>query len=127
MSPIVLRENDVEKYLFENLSELGHHKKYSKNSRQKELECGTLDILAKNSIDNPVVIEIKIGQAEHAALGQILAYMAGVENELIDKSVSGIIIAESFSPKLKIAVSRLRDIELYQFEPNFSFEHKEIE
>lgn len=122
-------EKEIEKHLFNNLSELSsEYKKYSDSSRQKQVESGVIDILARDLDHNPVVIEIKLGEAKHDAFGQIMAYMGDIENELLAESVSGIIVAESFSKKLKHAIMYDKFfIHLHQYELNFNFDRYYVE
>jgi len=118
-----LYEKEIENHLFNNLSELeDEFERFSKNSTQKSVESGVLDILARDDTDAPTVIEIKLGKAKHDSLGQILAYIADIEQELNTETVFGIIVAESFNKKLEHAVSGLWYIDLYEYELNFEFE-----
>lgn len=116
-------ERDVQKYLAKNLSQLQDEltTKSDRTGKEVTVDSGRIDILAENSEDEPVVIEIKTGEAKHDALGQIQAYMSEVMKEN-SGNVTGIIVAEDFSTKLTSAVTIARNVELYTYEIEFDFE-----
>jgi len=67
-------ERDLEDFLSNNLGVLEEGLKLIE--RQKELPgVGRLDILAKDKNGNYVVIELKAGNADEKAVGQLLAYI----------------------------------------------------
>ena len=55
-------------------------------------------------------------------VGQLLRYMAWVEKNLADpdETVKGMIIARSISQDLRLATSRIKDVELYEYELSIS-------
>lgn len=77
-----------------------------------------IDILAVDSNNDLVVIELKVSKGYDRAVGQLLRYMAWIEKKLADQSqkVRGIIIARQVSEDLQLACSKVSDIELMEYE-----------
>lgn len=117
-------ERNLEKYMLDDLSniEAGLTTIDEGDSQQRKVESGFLDILAKDENGNPVVIELKAGEAKHDALGQAMSYMADIADEFTDGSIRGIIVAKSFSKQLISAVSIQANVELYRYTVQFSFD-----
>lgn len=89
-------------------------------SQQYRTDIGQIDILAKDKkTGSYVVIELKKGQTSDDTVGQIARYMGWVEDELGDKSVKGVIIAQSFDKKLQYALKRVSGVEVFIYEINF--------
>jgi hypothetical protein len=82
--------------------------------------AGRIDILAVDSSGNTVVIELKAGEADRDAIGQILAYMGDLRRD--GKMTRGILVAGDFTPRLISAASVVPSIELRKYSFNFSFE-----
>lgn len=73
--------------------------------RQKTTDAGIIDLLCLDKNDNYVVIELKKDMASDKVVGQILRYMAWVEDNLSDReSVRGIIVAQGHDKKLEYAI-----------------------
>ena len=89
---------------------------------------GRIDILTKEkNTGNFIVIELKGGKASSDVVGQILSYMAWVEENLADNSkVKGIIICQDVDEKLKFALKKTKDIEVYTFKMSFTVEEFEL-
>jgi hypothetical protein len=83
---------------------------------------GRIDILAVSN-DSFYVLELKLGLATDAALGQLLRYMGWVRMHLAKgKTVFGVVIAAAISPKLSYAASNLANIHLMEYRMAFSLE-----
>jgi RecB family endonuclease NucS len=126
MSVSISLERDLEEYLVRNLGQLeAGLKLYSKGSttgRQFNTDTGKVDILASDRTGDFVVIELKAGIANSAALGQVLAYMSWVRQHIAQgKEVRGIIIADDFDTKLKHAVHETPSVCLKKYEVSFTF------
>jgi len=76
------------------------------------IDGGRIDIHAKDAKDNLVILELKINQAPHSTLTQILSYMATIKNQYEGKNVRGIILAEKFDKRLKLAVTQVPNVSL---------------
>lgn len=85
---------------------------------------GFIDILAKDSDNNFVVIELKRGKSNQKVVGQILSYIGWVQKNLADgKKVRGIIIVADGNNALQDAISVVSDtISLKYYRVTFSFE-----
>jgi hypothetical protein len=125
-------EEDVERYLINNLDKLepglklyisggktGHQFVVSVNEK--------IDILAIDGNEDYVVIEIKRGKANDEAFGQIVGYISYVKHAIADEHhVRGIIVANSFSGRLKYAVKAMPDVILKQYAVNFEFSDVDV-
>lgn len=76
-----------------------------------------VDILAVDTQNNYVVIELKVSRGYDRVVGQLLRYMGWIKKEHADASqkVRGIIIAREISDDLLLACNGLKDIELFAY------------
>ncbi|MEG9434145.1 endonuclease NucS domain-containing protein [Terriglobus sp. ADX1] len=74
-----------------------------------------IDILAKDKAGTPVVIELKRGLGYDKVVGQALLYQGMIAREMNIQRVRIILIASEVSDELKIASSRLSDIDLLEY------------
>ena len=125
-------ESDLQKYLAKNLSVIkpGLTPYESEGISGIEFPAGdgrSIDILAIDSNDDFVVIELKVSRGYDRVVGQLLRYMAWVrQNEATsNQKVYGIIIAREISNDLLLASSEARDIQLFEYE--LSFNLKQVE
>lgn len=77
-----------------------------------------IDILAVDARNNLVVIELKVSKGYDRVVGQLLRYMAWLEQNQADpgQQVRGIIIARDISEDLKLACLRVTDVSLFEYE-----------
>lgn len=76
-----------------------------------------IDLLAVDKDNNLVVVELKVSRGYERTIGQLLLYRAWVRENLADgKKVRGVIIAKTISPDLKLAVSEIQDIDVFEYE-----------
>ncbi|RLG74820.1 MAG: hypothetical protein DRO12_06400 [Thermoprotei archaeon] len=114
-------ERDLEDYLSRNLDVVEEGLRLVE--RQKELPgVGRLDILARDRSGNFVVIELKAGQADERAVGQLQAYMEYLREHGY-RNVRGILIAASYTPKAVYAAKAVKDIRLARYEVQFKIEY----
>ena len=104
------REAQIQDWVVTNIRELGLHNP----RREFSTDVGRIDVLA-DSENGKAVIEIKRGRAGDRALGQLLGYM-GARGESTGSHPQGMLIAESFTTRVRKAVSGLDDVSLHQFE-----------
>ena len=84
-------------------------------------EVGIIDILTRSDNGDFYVFELKLGRGADAALGQILRYMGWVDKHLSgENEVHGIVLASEISKKLKYAVTKVPNVELFEYELAFS-------
>ncbi|SRR5260370_397660 len=120
-------EQDLERSLLDNLGRLEKGLKlYEKNGvRGQQMDAkpaGRIDILADHASGDLVVIELKAGEADRQVCGQIQAYMGWVKANLAGKrKVRGIIVANEFTDRLKLAVIVAPDLTLKKYDIVFSF------
>ena len=83
-----------------------------------------IDILAVENGRDLLVIELKVSKGYDRAIGQLLRYMAWIEKNLAEpaQKVKGMIIARSISDDLRLATSRVRDVELYEYKLSITLE-----
>ena len=84
--------------------------------------AGRIDLLAVDSQQNLVVVEIKAGDADRQVCGQIQAYMGWVKANLAgQRGVRGIIVAHEFTERAKLAAMVVPDLSLKKYRVNFVF------
>jgi RecB family endonuclease NucS len=102
-------ESDLESFLLADLNQLekGLTVFQANGVSGRQLAAGAagrIDILAKDTQGNFVVIEVKAGEADRQVCGQVQAYMGWVTERLANGScVRGIIVASDFTERLKLA------------------------
>ena len=81
-----------------------------------------IDILAVENEQDLVVIELKVSKGYDRTLGQLLRYMAWIKKNLADPNqrVKGMIIARTVSEDLRLAVSIVNDVELFEYQLSIS-------
>lgn len=86
-----------------------------------------IDILAVENGQDLIVIELKVSKGYDRAIGQLLRYMAWIEKNLAEpeQKVKGMIIARSISEDLRLAASRVKDVELFEYELSISLKRIE--
>ena len=120
-------ERDLESHLVADLSQIETGLQLFKENgllgQQLDAKpAGRIDILAISNNNELVVIELKAGEADRQVCGQILAYMNWVKDTLAGpRKVRGIIIANEFSERLRLAVKTLSDVKLRKYSVKFNF------
>jgi hypothetical protein len=77
-----------------------------------------VDILAIDERNNLVVIELKVSRGYDRVVGQILRYMAWIQQNHAEPSqqVRGAIVAREISTDLVLACSRVSGVDLYEYQ-----------
>ncbi len=115
-------ERDLRNFLVKNLNllETGIRLYEEEGITGVEFPAGGrfVDILAVDSNNNYVVIELKVSRGYDRVVGQLLRYMAWIEKHQADpgQSVRGVIIAKEISEDLLLACSKVHDVSLYEYE-----------
>lgn len=79
-----------------------------------------IDILAVDSNESFVVIELKVSRGYDRVIGQLLRYMAWVINHLSNgRVVRGIIVASEITDDLRMAASLVSNVSLIEYEIEF--------
>jgi len=85
-----------------------------------EFDAGNryIDILAIDKNNNFVVIELKVSKGYDRVIGQLLRYIAWVEQKMPSRgqTVRGVIICKEISEDLSLACSKIKEIELFEYE-----------
>ena len=81
-----------------------------------------IDILAVENEEELVVIELKVSKGYDKALGQLLRYMAWIKKYLAEpnQKVKGMVVARTVSEDLRLAVSIVNDVELFEYQLSIS-------
>lgn len=96
-------EKDLHEFLQRNLTSL--EEGLSLIESEYTTDIGRIDILAEDIDENLVVIELKAGIAKKEYLGQILSYIASVENANEGRKVRGLMVANDFDYALILEVN----------------------
>lgn len=79
-----------------------------------------IDILAKDSSDRFVVIELKVSRGHDRVFGQLARYMAWIKKNMSPESpVRGIIVANTISDDLRLAASLIPEVSLVEYRMQF--------
>jgi hypothetical protein len=112
-------ERDLQEYLSRELQKLEPgltlFTDEELTGREISTDAGRIDILAKDLKGDLVVIELKVNQAPQSSLTQILSYMAAIKKQYNEKNVRGIIIADKFDKKIKLAVTQVPTVILMRY------------
>lgn len=86
---------------------------------------GRIDILTTDENGKYVIIELKRRKGKRQVIGQILYYMAWVDNfmEKASTPCRGIIIANEVSEDIKLAISLLDRVKVVKYNMNFTIEN----
>jgi hypothetical protein len=115
-------ERDMQKALRENIEQLEPGLTIDDGGRERTVASGRIDITARDTHGNIVVIELKTGEADRDAVAQILAYMGDLIEDQPNASIRGVLIAKSFEPRARAAARAVSSIQLVQYVYLFTFE-----
>lgn len=128
---LISLEADIENSLVANLGQLEPglrlYKEGDKTGQQYQINFdekkkGRIDILAVDNSGGFVVIEIKAGEADRDACGQIQGYMGWVKNHMAEnRTVRGMIVANEFTIRAVYAAKVVPELSLKECKINFSF------
>ncbi len=90
-------------------------------SRQYHTPIGIIDILVRDKKTKQlVVIELKKNQSSDDTVGQLARYMGWLEEHKTNGSpTKGIIIAARYDDRLRYALKKVKDVEVYQYHVAF--------
>lgn len=119
-------ERDLQNYLVKNLETLEPGLRIYDDPEEEiigiEFQAGgrRIDILAVDSDDHFVVVELKVSKGYDRVIGQLARYMAWVKKNMdTAKPVRGIIVANSISEDLKLAASLIDHVDLIEYSMKF--------
>lgn len=117
-------ERDVEEHLIRNLDTLETGLRFVE--RQVVIDVGRVDILAEDADGRRVIIELKVGEAKDAAVGQIARYL-GWYARRDGRSPRGMLIASDFPEPVRYAAEAVKDLALVRYRVQFAFDSITIE
>lgn len=114
-------EADLRDFLARNPSVIEPGLQLYEDDKRKGIEYpvdgGFIDLLTIDRKNEWVVVELKLSRGRNRALGQLLYYMAWVDQNLPrSKPCRGIIIAKEITPDLVLAVKRVPGVSLFRYE-----------
>ncbi|WP_242016988.1 MULTISPECIES: endonuclease NucS domain-containing protein [Trichocoleus] len=115
-------ESDLRDYLAKNLQiiEPGLRLYEEEGITGVEFPVGGrfIDILAVDSKNDFVVIELKVSRGYDRVIGQLLRYMAWIQKNQADseQKIRGVIIARKISEDLMLACSLMQNVKLFEYE-----------
>jgi hypothetical protein len=112
-------ERDLQRALRDNIGQLEPELKTTDGGKEKTIHSGRIDITAVDAGGATVVIELKTGEADRYAIGQILAYMGDLAG---DEKVRGILVARDFSQSAVAAARVVPGLQLRKYNFKFAFE-----
>lgn len=115
-------ERDLHSYLTKAVSEIESGLTLEPNGIEYQIDAGRIDLLAKDSSEKLVVIELKAGVAKDAALGQLLGYIGCLSETHESNTLRGILVASSFDKRLVYAAKALPHIKLVKYSVEFHLE-----
>lgn len=114
-------EADLQAALRANIEQLEDGLEIIDGGVEKKVASGFIDILARDSRQSPVVIELKAVPARRETLGQIAAYMADIEDETGARP-RGLLIAPEFDDKLASGARMIAGLSLVRYGFSFRFD-----
>jgi len=124
-SMIIGLERDIQQVIRGNIERIEAGMIITDGGREQSIGNHWIDITAEDKGGRPVVIELKIGKAEAAAVGQTLHYMDLVE-EKTKKETRGILIAEDFADDTVRIARMSRGLELLSYKVDISFDRVKL-
>jgi len=110
-------EKDLQQYLSVRVSDLEQGLVLVEGGVEYSTDAGRIDLLAKDTDGNFVVIELKAGKGKDAALGQLLGYIGCLSEEY--NNVRGILVCSDYDQRVIYAVKALDNIRLLKYELSF--------
>jgi RecB family endonuclease NucS len=116
-------ERDLQIALRRNIAQLDPLLTVADGGKERTVPSGRIDITARDADGATVVIELKAGEADRDAVGQILSYMGDLMTEA--ERVRGVLVANDFTARAMSAARSARDVTLVRYEFQFTFQHVE--
>ena len=123
-------EKDLQNYLVKNLQAIESGLQLFEDDDVTGIEYPadgrSIDILAVDKNNDFVVFELKVSKGYDRVIGQLLYYISWVEKNMAteNQKVRGIIICKEISDDLLLACSKLKDVELFEYELSFKVKRR---
>jgi hypothetical protein len=98
------------------------HTSSERSGVEYPVDGGRIDLLAVDRDGKFVVIELKLSRGRNPALGQLIYYMAWVDQHLGNGPCRGLIIASDITEELSRAVVRVPGVSLAKYRMSFAIE-----
>ncbi|MCI5163496.1 MAG: DUF91 domain-containing protein [Candidatus Electrothrix sp. AX5] len=115
-------ERDLHSYLAKAVSEIESGLVLEPNGIEQSIDAGRIDLLARDTNGNLVVIELQAGIAKDAALGQLLGYIGCLSKNAEKNCIRGILVASDFDKRLVYAANALPQIKLIKYAVSFQLQ-----
>lgn len=122
-------EKDLQNFLAKNIETIEPGLKLYEDEEITGIEFPVggrfIDILALDSKNNFVVIELKVSRGYDRVIGQILRYMAWIQKNQAESNqkVRGIIVARTITEDLLLACSSLPNVDLYEYKLSINLKY----
>jgi hypothetical protein len=113
-------ERDMQAALRWNIASLDPSLTIIDDGSERAVDSGLIDITCDDG-KAIVVVEIKAGQADNRAIGQILGYMGDLLEEEDGRPVRGILVAHDFDKRTKAAARVVPTLSLRKYSIQFKF------
>ncbi|MDX2006550.1 MAG: endonuclease NucS [Meiothermus sp.] len=114
-------ERDMQQALRSRIDQLEPGLIIADGGRERNTEAGRIDITARDSRGNVVIIELKAGLATPDVIPQVLSYMGAVA-ETDNLPVRGILVASEFHRRVIWAARAIPNLQLRKYTFQFRFE-----
>jgi hypothetical protein len=115
-------ERDLRDFLTQNLDRIEPGLRLYEGGVEFPVGNGRIDIVALDRNDRFVILELKVSRGRERTLGQILYYMAWVDEHLGKGPSRGFIVAKEITDDLALAVRRVEGVSLFRYRMSFSVE-----
>ena len=113
-------ERDLQMALRRSIEQLEKGLTIIDGDREQAVASGRIDITARDRAGVTVAIELKVGAADRDAVGQLLAYMGDLMEDVAP--VRGILVAREFTPRAISAARVVPSLILVRYGFQFNFE-----
>ena len=113
-------ERDLQAALRQSLDQLEDGLTVEDGGKERKVEAGFIDILARDGEGRLTVIELKTETSRPEVVAQTLAYMGCIAEET-GEAVRGIIVAADHHPRVVNASKAVPNLKLQRYRYNFVF------
>ena len=113
-------ESDLRDFLAMNLEliepGLTLFEQEGRNGLEYPIEGGRIDILGVDTAGKYVVVELKLSKGRKKTVGQLVYYMAWVDENLGNEPCRGVIVARDIPDDLILATKRVEGVSLFEYQ-----------
>jgi hypothetical protein len=97
-------------------------KLFSEEGLNVSVKAAKIDVLATDNRGSLVVMKLKGGAAHIGTLGEILKSITSIKDEIGQRSIRGIIVAEDFDSEIILGVKKTPAVSLFKYKVKYDFE-----